>query len=144
MTGLVVLLLRVLTVAALYAFLGWAIYVLWQNLVAVEPTNKRSKIPMISLYSDRPPQPQEYQFKQPEVGIGRSSTVDCTVDAETVSLRHARLIFQHNQWWVEDLRSTNGTFLNGEAVNSPMVITTGDILTFGDVDFLVAISQSSS
>ena len=36
------------------------------------------------------------------------------------------LTYRQSQWWIEDLHSTNGTFLNQEAVLEPVVITDGD------------------
>lgn len=73
------------------------------------------------------------QFKESDITIGRDLGCECTLPSEKVSANHARLTFHHNQWWVEDLGSTNGSFLNGDPVTSPVVVVDGDHLRCGDV-----------
>ena len=48
--------------------------------------------------------------------IGRSSKSDLFLDQESISRNHARITFDGAQYWVQDLRSTNGTFVNDDAV----------------------------
>lgn len=48
--------------------------------------------------------------------IGRSSKSDVFLDQESVSRNHARISFDGTHYWVADLQSTNGTFVNDEAV----------------------------
>ena len=43
------------------------------------------------------------------------------------------------QWWLEDLKSTNGTFLNEEKLDTPTVIVTGDEIRCGQVPVRVQI-----
>jgi pSer/pThr/pTyr-binding forkhead associated (FHA) protein len=54
-------------------------------------------------------------------------------------VHHARLSYQNNQWWIEDLNSTNGSFLNNERIDTSTVIVDGDILQCGDI--LITINQ---
>ncbi len=68
-----------------------------------------------------------------EAVIGRSSPSTILLRDDHVSSRHAR-VFERGGWlWVEDLRSTNGTLLNGERVRYATPVRTGDRLTVGDV-----------
>jgi pSer/pThr/pTyr-binding forkhead associated (FHA) protein len=78
-------------------------------------------------------------FNQPEVIIGRSASCDVILEDKTVSGRHARLAYHHGQWWLEDLGSTNGTFLNGEPVSAAVVLTHGDQLRCGQMAGVIAI-----
>ena len=65
--------------------------------------------------------------------IGRTSPSTVILRDDHVSSRHARL-FERGGWlWVEDLRSTNGTLLNGEPVRYATPVRTGDRLTVGGV-----------
>ncbi|MBK6645972.1 MAG: FHA domain-containing protein [Anaerolineales bacterium] len=61
---------------------------------------------------------------------------------DTVSARHAHLIYHHNQWWIEDLASTNGTKLNDTPVSIPTVITSGDELQCGGISLSVSLSEN--
>jgi pSer/pThr/pTyr-binding forkhead associated (FHA) protein len=72
-------------------------------------------------------------YRGTEIILGRDPTCDIPLMSETVSARHARFSFHHAQWWLEDLKSTNGTFLNEEAVITSVVIKTGDQIRCGDI-----------
>jgi len=48
--------------------------------------------------------------------IGRSAKSDLFIDQESVSRHHARIVFDGRQYWLQDQRSTNGTFVNDVAV----------------------------
>jgi hypothetical protein len=48
--------------------------------------------------------------------VGRSSDLDMVLVEDMVSRKHARIAMQQDQIWIEDLGSTNGTFVNGEKV----------------------------
>jgi pSer/pThr/pTyr-binding forkhead associated (FHA) protein len=76
----------------------------------------------------------QHRFSTPEVMIGRDPACDVALDDPTVSNNHARLSYHHGQWWLEDLQSTNGTFLNGQAVSAAQVVTGGDVVRCGQVE----------
>src|SRR5689334_21793147 len=48
--------------------------------------------------------------------VGRSSDLDMVIVEDMVSRKHARIQMQQDQIWIEDLGSTNGTFVNGEKI----------------------------
>jgi diguanylate cyclase (GGDEF)-like protein len=62
--------------------------------------------------------------------IGRSSKNDLFLDQESVSRHHARITFDGTHYWVQDLNSTNGTFVNDEAVREQR-LRDGDQLRVG-------------
>jgi DNA-binding winged helix-turn-helix (wHTH) protein len=64
---------------------------------------------------------------------GRGSECSVVVDAKTVSRRHARITVQLGSATVEDLGSTNGTYVNKVAVISPTRLNDGDEISFGSV-----------
>lgn len=140
MTGSLFLVLRIALAIALYMFLGWALMTLWRDLRRQSELFTVQPFPTVIL--DSLDGIQNYSFTRAEITVGRDPLCDCHLDDKTVSLRHARLSFHHKQWWVEDLGSTNGTFLNQETVSTPMVITQGDQLRFGQVGMVVSIENS--
>ncbi|MBK6645464.1 MAG: FHA domain-containing protein [Anaerolineales bacterium] len=81
-------------------------------------------------------------FNQAAITIGRDPGCDIPLSNDTVSARHAHLIYHHNQWWIEDLASTNGTKLNDTPVSIPTVITSGDELQCGGISLSVSLSEN--
>lgn len=70
--------------------------------------------------------------------IGRAEACDIAIPVRFVSSRHARLFPQQGQWFVEDLGSRNGTFVNGALATSATVIRPGHRILVGDTEFEVA------
>lgn len=54
--------------------------------------------------------------EKPVIIVGRSSDLDMVLVEDMVSRKHARINMQGDQIWIEDLGSTNGTFVNGEKI----------------------------
>lgn len=65
--------------------------------------------------------------------IGRSLRNTVSLDDESLSAEHALLSWREGTWWLEDLESTNGTFLNGARVTHTVPVTPGDIVEVGRV-----------
>ncbi len=141
MSGPVVLALRLLLAISLYAFLGWAFVSLWRDIKQQGALLASRKVPPISLIIARgEPAQQARHFAQPEVTIGRDLACECPVDDEAISAHHARLSFHHNQWWLEDLDSTNGTLLNKEKLIMPTVVMSDDEFKCGRTSFVISLA----
>jgi pSer/pThr/pTyr-binding forkhead associated (FHA) protein len=67
-----------------------------------------------------------------ELTIGRAAGCQVTLDDTFVSQLHARVFRREGQFLVEDLGSTNGTYLNRQKVTGPMVLRPGDELQIGN------------
>ena len=63
--------------------------------------------------------------------IGRGTDAALRLDDDYVSTRHARIATNGEQWFVEDLGSTNGTFLGSQRVTSPVPISVGTPVRVG-------------
>lgn len=142
MSAIILLGLRILLAALLYGFLGYAIYIMMRDLRQqgqILAARQPPPIILISMPIERAaqpvepngPQPETRQFTKAVVILGREASCDFPLEDQTVSSHHARLAYRKQQWWLEDLASTNGTFLNGEAVLTPVVITHGDEVRLG-------------
>jgi len=68
-----------------------------------------------------------------ETTIGRASGCAVSIDDSRVSKIHARLFPDANRWIIEDLKSTNGTSVNGERIDMPRVLGAGDLIQVGEV-----------
>jgi len=66
------------------------------------------------------------------VTIGRDAQCAVQVEGTWVSRQHARIAWTGTEYIVEDLGSTNGTFVNGERVSGPRALKSGDFLQLGE------------
>ncbi|HEX2913231.1 MAG TPA: FHA domain-containing protein [Chloroflexia bacterium] len=65
--------------------------------------------------------------------IGRRSNNAIVLDDEFVSSEHSLLAWRDGRWWLSDVASTNGTFLNGQRVTRPVEVNWGDQIGIGGV-----------
>lgn len=64
--------------------------------------------------------------------IGRDAASGVAINDAEVSRKHARLTFQGGKYVLEDLGSTNGTFVNGQRLVSSTVLKPGDVVSLGE------------
>ncbi len=67
--------------------------------------------------------------------IGRSPASTLVLEDEYASGRHARLQPSEQGWWIEDLSSRNGTFVDDERLNEPRLLHSGDVVRIGQTTF---------
>jgi pSer/pThr/pTyr-binding forkhead associated (FHA) protein len=139
MSATLLLILRLALTAALYLFLGWALWILWQDLRQHSANLQVNQAPALVLRLENEGELQTFRFTTVEILIGRDPACECCLDHKTISARHARLVYHHTQWWVEDLNSKNGTFLNAVPVSTPLVLSSGDRLQCGACSLAVTI-----
>jgi hypothetical protein len=74
------------------------------------------------------------------VAIGRGGQNEVPLEGdEFASAQHARFESRRDGLWVEDVGSTNGTFVNGARVTTPRRLTKGDVVRVGQTDFRVEV-----
>jgi hypothetical protein len=73
------------------------------------------------------------------VTIGRSPQTDIPIEDRFASARHARIYERDGFAYVQDMGSTNGTYLNGKRLDSPELLRTDDRIRIGDTEFRYAI-----
>jgi hypothetical protein len=67
--------------------------------------------------------------------LGRGDEADIVLEDSFASSRHARLVPHGDVMVLEDLGSTNGTYLNGEPLRGPQPLHVGDTIRIGDSEF---------
>jgi pSer/pThr/pTyr-binding forkhead associated (FHA) protein len=81
-----------------------------------------------------PPDAPSYErdLDGPEIIIGRAPTASLVITDSSASRHHARLFERDGQWWVEDLGTRNGTWLNDRPVTAASNLQPGDRIRLGD------------
>jgi hypothetical protein len=64
--------------------------------------------------------------------IGRDASNGVAINDAEISRKHSRLSFQGGKYVLEDLGSTNGTFVNGQRLAGPVVLKPGDVVSLGE------------
>jgi pSer/pThr/pTyr-binding forkhead associated (FHA) protein len=70
-----------------------------------------------------------------QLTIGRAGDSDLIVDDEYASTHHAKLVFINGEWLIQDLDSTNGTFLEGQKVSTPQTVAMNAPVRIGQTTF---------
>jgi hypothetical protein len=89
-------------------------------------------------------EPQQWLIGEPSADIGRGRDVAVCLRHSSVSRRHACLRQTPAGFELQDLGSTNGTFINGRRVDQPLLVKDGDRLTFGDVSLVAELAAEQS
>src|SRR5689334_23714192 len=79
-------------------------------------------------------------FDKPEITIGRVQGNDIVLPKGNVSKRHARIVLKDGKFIIVDLKSTNGTYVNGRKITSPLVIKETDKIYIGD--YIMGVDES--
>lgn len=66
-----------------------------------------------------------------DIIVGRSPDSALVLNDTYSSSRHARFFLKQGAWWVEDLQSTNGTYINGQKITTPVQLQPGMAVTVG-------------
>jgi pSer/pThr/pTyr-binding forkhead associated (FHA) protein len=141
MTGIIVLIFRVLLMVALYLFLGVVLFSLWRQLSGGVQVGTAVIIPTLTLEPREFNSPSRIFKNQKAITIGRNDGNDVHFEDIELSNHHAMLRYHQNQWWIEDVHSTNGTFINGEKIKDPTVLFTDDILRCGVKEWKILIES---
>ncbi len=140
--GVITLLLRVAVVFLLYFFLWQVVRVVTRDLRAgsASPAHQNSYGQLVVSSSGQTGIPVGKIFPlNPMMVIGRSIETEVALNDTFLSLEHARLERRNGVWVLEDLNSTNGTFLNGFEVRALTEVNDGDVIRVGHVELKVTV-----
>lgn len=98
-----------------------------QTLYTKDEVNEMVKIQVIDGSGAR----SERVFETDSIVVGRSSKLDLTLPDRALSRQHARIYQSEGSWFVEDLGSRNGTFVNQVRLEGPREILRGDRVSLG-------------
>jgi hypothetical protein len=138
--GILVLILRVILVGLLYLFLWQVLRTVVRDLRSGgQPQAGVARSPygqIVVIRSGQSSVPAGKVFPLgPSNLIGRSmENCEIALNDSFLSSQHARLELRGDTWVLEDLRSTNGTFVNEIEVRDPTVVEDGDIIRVGRVE----------
>ena len=143
--------LEILVVALIWLFFLRVMRAVWvevrpprarrgeQRAAPTPPPDRRARQAKMQLKVVEPEDRRGQVFELvDEMTVGRAAGCGVRVDDVYTSGIHARVFRQNGSVWVEDLGSTNGTWVNAERIGTPVKIGKGDLLQVGGTVFEVA------
>jgi hypothetical protein len=127
---------RVAFLALLYLFLLFVVRALLRDLRSAtrEPSAELGRLSVVASPSGDPPAGASFALGA-VTSIGRDVNNAVVVEDPFASADHAVLTFRGRAWYVEDLGSTNGTYVNGSRVEGLAPLGFGDEVQVGQVRF---------
>lgn len=81
-----------------------------------------------------------YPLDKEVIVIGRGANCDIVIDDYYISTRHVQLWSEDDEWYIADMGSTNGTYINGIKMDDePLILDSGDRIKIGQVEFMAVL-----
>ncbi len=127
---------RLVFLGLLYVFLAVVVRVLLRDLrsASLEPMTELGRLVVVASPDGEPPAGAVYALDA-VTPIGRDVNNAIVTEDPFASGEHAVLTFRGRTWYVEDVGSTNGTYVNGGLVDGVAAVSYGDELQVGRVRF---------
>ena len=139
-------LLRYLFITVIYLFIFAVIRMIYLDIRRTSKDKRKPKydtsyLEVISninkLYFDVK---QSYPLTEDVVIIGRNPDCTISIDDLYMSSQNTQLWFEDGEWYIADMGSTNGTYINGKKMGEePLILDGGDKIRIGQVEFLIVI-----
>jgi len=131
---LVVWAVRLLFLGLIYLFLARVILALMRDLRAAarEPSERPGRLVILASPSGEPPAGHSFGLDV-ITPLGRDVNNAIVIDDPFASAEHAVLTYRGRSWYLEDLGSTNGSYVNGSRVEGVAPMGFGDELQIGQV-----------
>lgn len=127
---------RLLFLLLLYLFLARVIRALLRDLRAAarETVDRPGRLVVLELPSGEPEAGRSFGLDV-ITPLGRDVNNAIVIDDPFASAEHAVLTYRGRSWFLEDLDSTNGSFINGQAIDGVAALSFGDEVQIGQVRF---------
>jgi pSer/pThr/pTyr-binding forkhead associated (FHA) protein len=131
--------LRYVFLGLLFLFLVLVVRAIYKDINSPEaaqksPRRKKKDMPhLVVLAADRNLGSKYYLVD--DVHIGRAGNSHIVIDDTYASQQHARVFDSNGAFYVEDLGSTNGTYVNGRKISYPLELRQGDRIKIGKTVF---------
>lgn len=139
-TELVLLVFRIVVLVLLYLFVARLALALWRDVRRAQrraPAAHPSASGPGVLYVAEPAGTglgrDHVVPLQARTSIGRGPGNALALDDDAVSNEHAVVTWRNDDWWIQDLGSTNGTLLNGRRITAVTKLQSGDVVQIGRV-----------
>jgi diguanylate cyclase (GGDEF)-like protein len=101
----------------------------------LKPAKETGEACLVLIYPPGPDMGKRFALSRSEIVLGRGADCDIVVDRDSVSRRHAKVYRVSEGWGVEDLQSTNGSYVNDVPITGKHLLTDSDFVKIGAAIF---------
>lgn len=138
MFNLVSLIFKYIFIIIIYLFILSIIRLIYLDIRGIRPVSIKdgAYLKLINRKDTLSFKVKEYYPVEDEVSIGRGNDNQIVIKDPYISKRHLKIVKDEGDYYLEDLNSANGTYLNGDKVMDVVQLENGDRITIGQVEFL--------
>lgn len=138
MFNLISILFKYVFIIIIYLFIFSIIRLIYLDIKSIKEVSHdgNAYLKLINRIDSLPYKMKEHYLIQDELTIGRSSDNNVFIKDPFVSKKHLKIVQDEGDYYLEDLSSANGTYLNEDRVEDVVKLESGDILKVGNIEFL--------
>lgn len=138
MFNILSLLLKYIFIIIIYLFIFSIIRLIYLDIKSMKKNtlDDNAYLKLINRIDSLPFKIKEHYSIVKELTLGRQGDNDIVLKDPFVSKHHLQIIEDEEDYFLEDLNSANGTFVNGERVMDIIKLKNGDRITIGNIEFL--------
>lgn len=138
MYNILSLVFKYLFIFVIYFFMINIIRLIYLDIKGINMTtfDKNTYLKLINRKEALPFKVKEYYSVDDGVSIGRGNQNNIVIKDQYISKQHLKIVKDEDEYYLEDLNSANGSFVNGQKVMDVIRIKNGDRINLGQVEFL--------
>ena len=138
MFNLISILFKYVFIIIIYLFIFSIIRMIYLDIKSIKEVSMdgNAYLKLINRIDSLPYKMKEHYLIQDELTIGRSSDNNVFIKDPFVSKKHLKIVQDEGDYYLEDLSSANGTYLNEDRVEDVVKLESGDIIKVGNIEFL--------
>jgi pSer/pThr/pTyr-binding forkhead associated (FHA) protein len=138
MFSFISLVFKYIFIIIIYLFIFSIIRLIYLDIRSINTTvlEGEAYLKLINRIDKLPYKMKEYYIIDNELTLGRNTDNDIFIKDPFVSKRHFKIVEDEGEYYLEDLNSANGTFLNREKIEDVVKLSNGDNIRVGNIEFL--------
>ncbi|WMM26887.1 FHA domain-containing protein [Tissierella sp. MB52-C2] len=138
MYNILAILFKYIFIIIIYLFIFSIIRLIYLDIKGIEgiSSDNRVYLKLINRKESLPYKIKEYYSIDETITLGRNGQNNIIVKDPFISKKHFQIIEDEGDYYLEDLNSANGTYLNGDKIFDAVQLEDGDIVRAGQIEFL--------
>lgn len=138
MYNILSLVFKYVFIVIIYLFIFSIIKLIYLDIKGIRPIpfDNSTYLKLINRKESLPFKIKEYYPLDDNIFLGRGNDNEIVIKDPYISKKHLRIVKDEDDYFLEDLKSANGTYVNGQRVMDVLKLNNGDRITVGQVEFI--------